>query len=219
MSDEPLLDSTFLFRFSVPCRRYRGRWDAAGGVELPPRYALPNLGQLDGHPRFAELRVGWNERGLYLTLNVQGKRQPPWCRSTRLEDSDGLHLWIDTRDTHDVHRAGRYCHRFCWLPRGGGRRQEQPVAQLLPIHRARETAEPAEPDSLKVVARVAAADYQLRGMIPAAALVGFDPAEQPRLGFFFLVTDRELGEQSLVLSSEFPVSEDPSLWGSLELIK
>jgi hypothetical protein len=32
------------------------------------------------------------------------------------------------------------------------------------------------------------------------------------------VVDRELGWQTLTMGSEFPIDEDPSLWGSLELV-
>ena len=41
--------------------------------------------------------------------------------------------------------------------------------------------------------------------------------ETDRLGFSYLIADRELGSQSLAIGPEFPVLEDPSLWGTLEL--
>ncbi len=44
---------------------------------------------------------------------MTGKRQTLWCRESVLESSDGLHLWIDTRNSRDVHRATRFCHRWC----------------------------------------------------------------------------------------------------------
>ena len=49
------------------------------------------------------------------------------------------------------------------------------------------------------------------------ALTGFNPDEYQRLGFFYKVTDRELGTQHFSLGDDYPVTEDPSLWGSLTL--
>jgi len=56
-------------------------------------------------------------------------------------------------------------------------------------------------------------------VLPAEVLTGFDPAENPRLGFFYWLKDTELGSQSLTASRDFPVAEDPSLWSVLELGK
>jgi hypothetical protein len=38
------------------------------------------------------------------------------------------------------------------------------------------------------------------------------------LGFSYAVMDRELGWQTFTVASEFPFDEDPSLWGTLELV-
>ena len=59
----------------------------------------------------------------------------------------------------------------------------------------------------------------LEGFLPAAALNGFDPEQNPRLGFYYAVRDAELGEQVLNVGSDFPYWEDPSLWSVLELMK
>ena len=114
---EPLLPERFLFRFSVPCRYRRPLWTPKG-AGLSEEYRLLNLAELEGGARseMADVRAAWSEEGLAMTVRVNGKRQPPWCRDSRPEDSDGLHVWIDTRDVHNIHRAGRFCHRFVFLP-------------------------------------------------------------------------------------------------------
>ncbi len=55
--------------------------------------------------------------------------------------------------------------------------------------------------------------------MPAAALTGFQPDDHPRLGFTYWLFDREQGEQTFAASSEFPFAVDPSLWGTLELVR
>ena len=96
---EPLLPASFLFRYSVPCL-YLPDGNGSQGGALGEVYRLPNFTPLDGGPEGPEVRAGWNESGLTLSLEITGKRQLPWCRDNRIEDSDGLHIWIDTRDTH-----------------------------------------------------------------------------------------------------------------------
>lgn len=216
MTDQ-LLAPTFLFHFAVPCAHREKLWDRAG-VALDEDCRLPSFGALlESRPSFADVRAAWSEAGLSLTVSVAGKKQLPWCRGDRCEDSDGLHLWIDTRNTHNVHRATRFCHRLVFLPAGGGRRLDEPVAGQLLINRAKEMPKPIAPGLLKVASEKRVDGYTLACHIPAAALTGFDPAEHPKLGFFFCVQDRELGWQTLSVDNSFPFNEDPSVWGTLEL--
>ncbi len=212
-----LLPARFLFRFSLPCRYRRPLWTPEG-AGLDERYRLVGFAELEGLPTPADVRAAWSEEGLAFTVRVEGKRQAPWCRAGKPEDSDGLQVLIDTRDVHNVHRAGRFCHRFVFLPGGSGRRFEAPVAEWLPIHRAREHPRAIDPGQLQVRSEKRIDGYLLRAFIPAGALTGFDPREHPRLGFNYAVFDRELGEQTLSVGSPVPYREDPSLWATLELV-
>jgi len=216
--NEPLLAPTFLFRFSTPCRYHDKPWSKAG-VELSEKHRLPSFGELEGISLFADLRLGWSEAGLSVSLRVMGKKQTPWCRETRIDESDGLELLIDTRDTHSIHRAGRFCHRFVFLPAGLGRGLGDPVAGLYPINRAKEEPKPIDDRLLKVRSEKRIDGYLLDAFIPAAAITGYDSDEHPRLGFTYAVNDRELGCQTFSIGAEFPITEDPSLWGTLELTR
>jgi hypothetical protein len=214
MSDS-LVPPRFVFRFSLPCRHRDPLWTDKG---LEPKYRLASFAELDAARAPAEFRAAWSEAGLAFTVLVAGKRQPPWCRVNQPDESDGVQLWIDTRDVHNVHRAGRFCHRFLFMPAGAGGRLDQPVAQWLPINRAREQPRAIAPGQLQVRSQRRSDGYTLEILIPAAALTGFDPAEHPRLGFNYALTDRELGPQTLSAGSPLPFEEDPSLWPTLELI-
>src|SRR5262245_51407667 len=123
---ESLLSPTFLFRFSTTCRRAASVWPNRGAVDLDANYSLPSFGELEGRRKFADFRMAWCDEGLGLTLQVNGKTQACWCRDTRVEDSDGLSVWVDTRDAHNIHRASRFCHRFVLLPFGAGNKADQP---------------------------------------------------------------------------------------------
>lgn len=214
---ETILAPNFLFRFSAPCRTHRSIWTKTG-VKLSATHTLPCFAELQGNTLFAELRAAWSDKGLSFALQVRQKKQAAWCRSTRIEDSDGLHIWIDTRDTHNIHRASRFCHHFAFLPSGGGAGKQSPVARLLPINRARENPKPVADKALGVRSKPTSDGYQMQAHIPATALTGFDPSEHRRVGFFYAVNDRELGWQTFSIGTEFPFAEDPSLWGTLELV-
>ena len=216
-----LLAPRFLFRFAVPIARRDPIW-MPGGVELDESYRLSNLAALDAgsdnaERAFADVRMAWSHEGLTLNVRVEGKKQAPWCRDSRLDESDGLQVWIDTRATLNIHRASRYCHRYAFLPAGGGQRQDEPAADQLLINRARENARPIRPRELQVASKVTKSSYWLAGFVPATALAGFDSQQHRQLGFTYAVYDRELGLQTFASGPGFPFDEDPTCWAVVEL--
>jgi hypothetical protein len=216
-----LLAPRFLFRFAVPLLRHNAPWKPTG-VALDESFRLLNLAELDAgsadrERQFADVRAAWNPQGLLFNVSVAGKSQPVWCRDERLEDSDGFQVWVDTRATLNIHRASRYCHRYAFLPAGGGSGNVAPVADQLLINRARENARPIRPRELQVVSKITKNGYSLAAFIPAIALGGYDSQQHRQLGFTYSVYDRELGLQTFASGPAFPYQEDPTCWGVLEL--
>jgi hypothetical protein len=217
-----LLAPRFLFRFSVPVLRRDPIW-RAGGVDLDESHRLLSLAELDAEtcdrePAFADVRMAWSPEGLAFNVRVDGKQQPVWCREGRLEDSDGLQVWIDTRATLNIHRASRFCHRYVFLPAGGGRGDSEPVADQLLINRARENARPIRPRELQVAGKLTKTGYTLAACVPAVALAGYDPQQHRQIGFTYMVYDRELGMQTFATGPAFPFHEDPTCWAAVELL-
>ena len=186
---DALVSPRFLFRFSVPCRYCDPLWTTKGAA-LGEEHVLPSFSELEQPGAAPEVRAGWSHLGLAFRVEVRGKRQAPWCRAERPEDSDGLQIWLDTRDVKSVHRTGRFCHRLFFLPAGAGRGLTKPVAGVLPIHRARAVHGPIRENQLKVLSRNprgAGRGYVLDAFVAADALTGFDPGEHTRLGFTYAV--------------------------------
>lgn len=206
------------FRFAVPCRYRKTLWSAKG-LNLGPEYGLVYPGELDGAPQFADVRAAWNEEGLAFSVRTSGKKRPAWCRSSRMVESDGLNVWIDTRPTQMIHRASRFCHHFAFLPTGAGKTGNDPAAGQLLINRAKEQASPSSGRQLHVRSEPRVDGYVLECFLEAAALTGFAPDEQPQIGFTYLVLDAELGQQTFTVGAPFPYREDPSLWALLDLVK
>ena len=218
MTNQRLIPPTMLYRFSAKCRSINRKWSDTKGINLDQSHQLPCFGQLDGRPLLADVRVGWTNDGLSVNLDVNGKRQSLWCRETQLVESDGLQIWIDTRDTHNVHRANRFCHWFLFLPDGGGSKRDLPIATMLKINRSKEDPKTLNQVKPKVIVSKRVGGYSLNLLIPGKSLTGWDPNEHRKLGFNYLVIDRELGHQSFSIGQEFPIAEDPSLWQTLELV-
>jgi hypothetical protein len=188
-------------------------------LDLPEACRLENLTALDGRKSFADVRLAWNELGLGIQVEVRGKEQLPQGDATRLRGSDGVTLWLDTRASRTSHRASRYCHQFHLLPTGGGPNHDEPHLAQAKIPRALHDAPLCSSSAVPFRGVTRRSGYLLEAFLPAQVLHGFDPEQNPRLGFFYVVRDLEFGEQLLSLSADFPYWEDPSLWSVLDLVR
>ncbi len=210
-----LLPQAFWFRLSIPCQRIDGLPRSKGRLlDLPDSCLLPKAEEWEGREPWAEARVAWNLKGLALAFEVKGKFTPLVQTPDHPEASDGVEFWIDTRDTRDIHRASRHCHRFqlTILPKNKGA-----LVQQKKIHRALADAPLCRPEIILNRVDLIKNGWRLELFLPAETLHGFDPETNRRLGFCYRVTDLDRGDQSLGLGREFPIGEDPSLWATLEL--
>lgn len=213
-----IVPHAFLFRYSLPVQHVP-RLPRKGRklLNLPKSCRLPDLGVLDDQKSFGDIRAAWNNQGFGISVHVSGKQAPLRCNLDNPAESDGLQVWIDTRNTQSIHRASRFCHHFCVLPAGAGKQRDEPSAVQVPIARAREETPLADPKKIPVAVERLQNGYRLEAWFPAAVLQGFDPAASPLFGFYCYLRDSELGEQFLTVGREFPFASDPSLWVTLEL--
>lgn len=222
----PLVHPAAAFRFRFPCHRVPQL--AALSDQQAKNAQLPNLADVVGVPNVCTLAMGWHPQGLVVRAVAHGVDSTRWCHATKPEDSDGLHLWLATRPTGESHRAGRFCRRLAILPTGGGRQAKSPLVVAAAIPRA--TLIPGtDPDAMplpatlqeelaSVRAELRPNGWQVDAVLKAGALPGWDPDEQPTLGFFASVVDRRLGQIPLFAPPEYPWDSDPTTWSSLELI-
>src|SRR5438093_3947078 len=217
----PLLPHRFLFRITYPCRYLKSipREKGDSLLDLPETCRLDNFAGLDDARNFADVRLAWNELGIGLQVEVAGKEQLPQGDATRPRGSDGVTLWLDTRDARASHRASRYCHQFHFLPAAAGTDRDEPAFLQTKLHRALQDAPLAPASAVPFRCERVKRGYRIEAFLPAAVLNGFDPDEHPRLGIYYAVRDSEKGEQTMGVGSEFPYAEDPSLWQVLELVR
>jgi hypothetical protein len=208
----------FAFRFSMP---------------VPRNEAIPKRGQrlldLDDQHRLlwpgssldedgnVSIKAAWNAMGIGFQFEVQGKEHPPVSNPDRVAETDGIQIWIDTRNTQTIHRANRFCHHFCVLPNGAGKSGAKSLVKQLPVNRAIEETPISKPQSIQSKSQLIDGGYRLEVWLEASQLNGFDPEISPRLGFFVMLYDSELGNQTLTVDEAFPFPSDPSVWQTIEL--
>ncbi len=213
-----ILPPTFLFQFQLTAQQVaRPPRTLKELLHLDDQFGLSFPGEIDGRVPFASVKIAWHETGLCVGYEVTGKTTPLNFDPKSPLESDGLQIWIDTRNTQSVHRASRYCHHFCLNP-GSGKSRSKPTVTQFAIARAREDAPLADLAKVKLAAETTQSGYRFVAWIPAEALQGFEPESIPQLGFFYAVQDAELGQQLLTVDEEFPYTHDPSVWSTLDLV-
>jgi hypothetical protein len=215
MSESPLssLPPTLLFQIAVPCLYVESAvWRRDG---LGDEYRIPCFSEMEGKPVFADLRWGWNAQELAFQVDVEGNEHD----FAPNEGNDTVQFFFDTRATHNVHRATRFCHWFVIHPLGTDNRGKSPQVHFPPIRMARELAKPPPRGSIVAEVKRRTDGYRLRGAITAEALTGYDPDEHPRLGFNYVIGNAALGWQLFTSANSLSMHSDPSLWGDLELVR
>ena len=124
-------------------------------------------------------------------------------RSRRPRSSDGVTVWIDMRDARTSHRASRIVISSIFLSSAAVRtRTNRPSCRARSIALFRTPHGGRREVPFQFVSRTGG--YRLEAFVPASALNGFDPEQNPRLGIHVAVHDQGLGEASLSVGSDFP---------------
>lgn len=177
-------------------------------------YRLPSMEKITQEFHFAHLNMGWNSSGLYFycetTIPFQDAFYPDFTRG------DSLELFIDTRDVKTSGFTTKFCHHFFFLPKG----IEGHSAEEVTRFRTEDAHEFCDPRELIVKTELNKHGYQLNIFIPAHCLHGYDPDQFQRLGFTYRINRMGANPQHFsVLSNEFKIEQQPSLWASLSLSK
>lgn len=214
-----LVPNRFLFKIEFPLRRAKKGLPIDGDVSAwGEQYALPPMCTIDGQAPFGQVYGAWNEGGLYVGCRVEGKTRAVKCDPANFRNSDCLRVMTDMRDTRDIRRASRFCQHFYFLPAGGGAKGREACGGSAKIARAMQDAPAVSPSDLLVASVVSKGGYSITAHVPARVLAGFDPVENPRIGFYYMLEDTELGQQALTIGDDLNWWIDPSTWGTAALL-
>lgn len=201
------------FRFEFPLHRLASLpIPDASANKWKPKYLLPPLIELEDQPAICDVYAGWCDEGLAIAYQVPERSGRLNCAAEEWWKRDGLRVCIDTRDARDIKRASRFCHFFYFLPCGGGRDHKTPIVGFHRMSRAKDVPPAPDLTRITVAARIQRNGYSLEAFIPAACLHGWDPAEHPRIGFFYKVNDTVLGAQHFTVTDALGWNVDPSTW-------
>jgi len=202
------------FQISVDCYQLSGAGAFPQLRALPKKYLLPDTSELCVEEVFAEIAMGWSREGLEICLSSASTfHEATYPDVTR---GDSLELFIDTRDVKTSGFNTRFCHHFFFLPEAveGNRAGE------ITHFRTEDAHELCDPKLLIVDSSLKKNGYQMHIFIPSQCLYGYDPDQFTRLGFTYRINRRYGAPQHFsVTSSEYQLSQQPSLWSSVRLIK
>lgn len=208
-----IIPTRFLFRYEIPIQRMDPPPRIDGDVSnWPDAGRLPPLHEIDGRTAFADVWFGWHDSGLYLAVRVAGKKRPLRCDANKFWTADNIRLMTDMRDARDIRRATRFCQQFYFLPTGGGKDGSAAMGGSHKIQRAQANAPLVPAGRIKVASKFTKTGYALTAHVPGEALVGFNPADHPRIGFYVMIEDSELGRQFLTVDDDLCWYFDPSTW-------
>lgn len=177
------------------------------------KHLLPDLSLLTGEETFAKVYGGWDTKGLYFSFHVESGIEEVLFPNP--ERGDSIELFIDTRNVKTAGFNHRFCHHFCFLP--------EPVegvqAKEITHFRTEDKHPLTSSDELQVEVKKKKTQYQLTVFIPQECLHGYDPAECDRLGWTYRINRFQKEPQHFsLLSSEFPIDQQPSQWSTLKLV-
>jgi len=204
-----IIPHSFLFRHAISLPELNELPHKRGKLlNLPTSAVIPDLTFEQKSSKWGKVKLAWNKNGLGISLKVDKKQHPATA-------SDAFQVWIDTRDTKTIHRANRYCHSFQFHPLGKSGNQKKPYCTQLSIHRAQADAPLGDLSEILLSSKIQTTGYELEAWLPASVLYGFEPSAYPQLGFYYAISDTELGEQFMIVDHEFPFAQDPSLWATM----
>ena len=183
----------------------------------PDDALLPDLSALHGQSAFARAWAGWSIDGLALAFDVHATHQLQ-IAPDRPFQSEGVEIWVDTRDARAARKPTRFCHHFVVLPGGQGPGGRQPLVTELNPGGVKKTEDMSDLRHVRAAARTQpGTGYRLEVLLGREALVGYSPLESPSIGLAYRVRSTVAGLQDLAFGERFPIWRNPSLWRSAKL--
>lgn len=178
------------------------------------KYLLPDTSSLCGETPFAEIALGWDNDGIEIYAQIDTPFQRAFYPD--IQRGDSVELFFDTRDVKTSGFNTRFCHHFFFLAEGV---DGQFMGELTRFRT--EDAHPlCNPNDLKIKVLNQRTNYSLSIFIPRHCLHGYDPEQFNRMGFTYRINRAEGFPQHFsVATDDYQIEQQPSLWGSVKLVK
>jgi hypothetical protein len=199
----------------VPVHFVQIQADCLYGKRLAEKHRLPDLSKLNGQRPFADLYMGWSEEGIALRVEVECPFDQP--DFPNFQTADSIELFFDTRDVKTSGYNTRFCHHFYFLPEPVQNNGDRIQAGEATRFRTEDRHELCDAEKLGIK-KVKKGKFEI--FIPAECLHGYDPSQFNRLGFTYRINRLNGASQFFSAHDEdFSIEQQPSLWGSIRLVK
>ncbi len=178
------------------------------------KYQLPDTSKLCSEVSFADVAIAWNSEGLELFCHINAEYQ--FSSYPEVMRGDSVEIFIDTRDVKTSGFNTRFCHHFFFFPKMIDGHQAGEITRF----RTEDTHELCDPNELIVKSQMKKSQYSMQIFIPAQCLYGYDPEQFNRMGFTYRINRAEGPSQHFsVVTDEYQIEQQPSLWSSLKLVR
>lgn len=175
-------------------------------------HSLPSTHHLCHEFPFAHVTMGWHEEGIGLEVEVN-QLFTKACYP-EVSRGDSIELFIDTRDLKSAGFNTRFCHHFFFLPQA----VDDQLCGEITRFRTEDDHPLCDSQALKCQTHFNRKGYVMNIFIPVSCLYGYDPKQFDRLGFNYRINRATGAAQHFsVVSSEYQVDQQPSLWASVNL--
>jgi hypothetical protein len=177
-------------------------------------HTLPSTAFLIAEQKnFARISLRWHEEGIAIAVAVDQPIEQSFY--PEIERGDSIELFFDTRDVKSASFNTKFCHHFFFLPQiiDGINKGEKTHFRTEDSHSL------CDPRDLLFQLQTHKKGYSAHIFIPAACLHGYDPLQFNRLGFTYRIhSAKKLIQHFTAVSSDYQIDQQPSLWGSLNLV-
>ncbi|MGA8163634.1 MAG: hypothetical protein WB791_01250 [Waddliaceae bacterium] len=178
------------------------------------KYLLPDTSDLCDQEPFADVAMGWNEEGIECFFHIDQPAEEV-CYPA-ITEGDSVEVFFDTRDVKTSGYNTRFCHHFFFLPIAF----EGIVGKEITHFRTEDKHDLCDPSDLEIKTTLRRDSYVLQAFIPRDCLHGYDTEACDRVGFAYRI-NRANGEPQhfSVVSEDYRLEQQPSLWSSVRLVK
>lgn len=200
-----------------PISFFKLQWDCPylkeGQSLKQDKYKLSDTSALCHEESFASLYMGWNEKGLHFLCHSQVPFKDAFYPD--ITRGDSVELFIDTRDMKQSSSNTKFCHHFFFLPQSIDGHKAEEITHF----RTDDAHDLCDPKELHLSSEIQTSGYLLKILIPSSCLFGYDPKQFQRLGFTYRINRYGYPSQHFAaITAEFPIEQQPSLWGSVGLV-
>lgn len=178
------------------------------------KYLLADTSALCDEEPFAEFAMGWNQEGIECCAFIDQAAEEV-CYPA-IQEGDSIEVFFDTRDIKTSGYNTRFCHHFFFLPVPF----EGIVGKEITHFRTEDAHDLCDPSDLVVKATLRRESYVVHAYIPRDCLHGYDPEQFDRIGFSYRINRADGDPRHFsVVSEDYQLEQQPSLWSRMRLVK